>query len=156
MKRIISLILASAMCLGLTACGGSKYEDTNGDDIFTLQTITDENIIRLDTGASGLSYSEESLGDVLSSAEYSSKNFNGVEQIYLTNFLAPSDVCIYIGTMSVDKGNFKLAIVNNDEIIAEIPLDAFNEQFYFEDITGSFAVHVAGECAAFSFYMDIY
>ena len=57
--------------------------------------------------------------------------------------------------MDVTSGNFKLAIINDDKIIEEIPLDAFNEDYLFENITGSFAVHVAGECAAFSFYMDI-
>ncbi len=154
MKKILSLILVAIMCVGLVACG-SKYEDTNGEDNFTLQTITDENIINLDTGASGLSYTEQNLGDIIHSSEYSSKNFNGVEQIYLTNFIAPSDVYVYIGHMDVTGGNFKLAIVNDDKIIEEIPLDAFNEDYLFENITGSFAVHVAGECAAFSFYMDI-
>jgi len=154
MKKILSLILVAIMCLGLVACG-TEYEDTNGEDNFALQTITDENIINLDTGASGLSYTEQNLGDIIHSSEYSSKNFNGVEQIYLTNFIAPSDVYVYIGHMDVTGGNFKLAIINDDKIIEEIPLDAFNEDYLFENITGSFAVHVAGECAAFSFYMDI-
>lgn len=155
MKKALIFILMAVMCVAFCGCG-EVYEDTNGEDDFTLQILTEENIVNLDTGASGLSYSEESLNDVTFSSEYSSKNFNGVERIYLTNFVAPSDVQVYIGTMNVKSGNFKLVAVNNDEIIKEFDVDTFNEVFTFEDIEGSFAIHVAGESAAFEFYMDIY
>ena len=147
---------AALICLVLMLGGcGTKYEDTNGADNFALQTITDENIIARDLGASGLTYTEAHLGDIVHSSEYSSKNFNGVEQIYLVDFLLPSDVDVYIGHMNVKQGNFKLAVINNDEIIFEIPLDAFNELYRFEDLTGSFSIHVAGESAAFEFHMDV-
>lgn len=152
MKKMWSIILVLTMCMMLVAC--DEYEDTNGEDNYALQTITDEDIIRLSTGASGLSYSEENLGG-LHSSEYSSKKFNGVEQLYLTNFILPSDVSIYIGHMDIKSGNFKLVVINNDEIIQEIPLDAFNETFYFEDLEGAFSVHVAGESASFEFYIEI-
>lgn len=141
------------MCYALVGCG-TEYEDTNGTEDFTLQTITDENIIQLEIGASGLSYSEENVGEVYSS-EYSAKNFNGVEQIYLTNFIVASDVRVYIGHMTVESGNFKLVAINNEEIIHEFDLDTFGEEFYFEDITGTFAIHVAGENAAFDFHIEV-
>lgn len=155
MKKALCLLAAVLLCFGVSGCGGEGYEDTNGADDFTLETITDENIINLDVGASGLSYSEENIGDVLSSAEYSSKNFNGVEQIFLENYILPSDVQVYIGTMNVTEGNFKLAAVLDGEIIQEFPLDAFNETFTFEDIEGEFSIHVAGESSAFEFYLEV-
>ena len=154
MKKLLSVLLVACMCLALTGCG-MEYEDTNGEDDFTLQTITDDDIINLSTGASGLSYTEEHLGELIHSSEYSSKNFNGVEQIYLTNFIGKSDVEVYIGHMNVESGNFKLVVINNDEIIQEIPLDSFNESFYFKDLKGNFSVHVAGECAKFDFHIEI-
>lgn len=154
MKKIWALILAGCMCLALVGCG-TEYEDTNGEDDFSLQTITDEEIINLETGASGLSYSEEHLGDLIHSSEYSSKNFNGVEQIYSTSFILPSDIHVYIGHMNVKSGNFKLVAVNNDEIIHEFDLDTFGEDFLFEDLEGDFSIHVAGESAAFEFYIDV-
>ena len=153
MKKLLSVLLVACMCLALTGCG-TEYEDTNGEENYTLQTITDEDIIKLSTGASGLSYEEQNLGG-LHSSEYSSKNFNGVEQIYLTNFIGKSDVEVYIGHMNVESGNFKLVVINNDEIIQEIPLDSFNESFYFLDLEGNFSVHVAGECAKFDFHIEI-
>ncbi len=152
MKKRLVLLLVLLLCFLLAGC--KEYEDTNGEDDFTLQTITDENIIHLDTGASNLTYKELNLG-LLKSTEYSSKNFNGVEQIYLTSFWGKSDIEVYIGHMNVKKGNFKLVVINNDEIIKEIPVDAFGETYYFEDLEGDFSVHVAGESAAFSFHIEI-
>lgn len=153
MKKIWTLLFVLLLCFSLAGCS-KEYEDTNGDDDFTLQTITDENIIHLETGASNLTYKESKIG-ALKSAEYSSKNFNGVEQIFLTSFWGKSDVEIYIGHMNVKKGNFKLAVIHNDKIIKEIPLDAFGETYLFEDLDGTFSVHIAGESAAFEFYIDI-
>ena len=154
-KKGLLVLLALCLCLSLMGCG-TQYEDTNGADDFTLQTITDENIVQLDTGSSGLGYSEENFADVLYSSEYHSNNFNGVEQIYLNNYILPSDVEIYIGHMVVESGNFKLAVVNNDEIIHEIALDSFGETIRFEDLSGSFSIHVAGESAKFEFFIEIY
>lgn len=154
MKKIASILLAGVLCLSLGGCG-TEYEDTNGADNFTLQTITDRNIIALDTGASGLRYTQDSADSTITSSEFSAKAFNGVEQIYQTNFLLSSDVSVYIGHMNVKSGNFKLAVLNNDEIIQEIPLDAFNETFLFEDMKGDFSIRVAGESAAFSFFLQV-
>lgn len=149
--RIAAMVL---LCIMLTACG-TEYADTNGADDYTLQTITDEQIVDLSTRASGLSYLEQNFGGGIYSTEYSSKNFNGVEEIYLTNYILPSSFYIYVGYLNVDSGNFKLAIVNNDEVIREVPIGTFNEQIYFEDIVGSFAVRLAGESAAFHLNIDI-
>ena len=154
MKRFFCLFTAIVMCLTLVGCG-TKYEDTNGPDDYSLQTITDENIINRDIGASGLTYTETNLADVVSSSEYSAKNFNGVDQIYTVGFWGPSDIQVYIGHMNVKSGNFRLVAINNDEIIFDFPLDAFGETYWFEDLTGDFSIHVAGESAAFEFYIDI-
>lgn len=154
MKKLLSLILVICVCFICTGCG-TEYEDTNGADNFTLQTITDDEIINLSTGASGLTYKESNLGAFLHSSEYSAKNFNGVEQIYLTNFIGKSDIQVYIGHMNVESGNFKLVVINNSKIIHEFDLDTFNETFYFEDLKGDFSIHVAGECAKFDFHIDI-
>lgn len=158
MKKIISLtltvVLTAAICLSFTGCG-TEYEDTNGDDVYTLQTITDDDIIGLSTGASGLSYDVENTGELPFSSEVSSKNFNGVEEIFYTDQIIASDINVYIGTMNVRGGNFKLVAVNNDEIIKEFDLDAFNETFQFEDIKGTFSIRVAGESASFKFYIEV-
>ena len=154
MKKITSILLALLLCFTLCGCG-ETYEDTNGNNNFKLQTITDQDIIHLKTGSSNLTYKETNIGGIKSS-EYKSKNFNGVEQLYLTDYIMKSDVCIYIGHMSVNSGNFRLVVINNDEIIKDIPLDVFGEEFWFYDIKGPFSIHVAGESANFTFHMEVY
>lgn len=153
MKKLLCAALATMFSFTLVGCG-ETYEDTNGEDNFALQTITDENIIKQNIGASGLSYSETEIGPITTS-EYSAKNFNGVECIYETTYIGKSDVTVYVGTMNVKSGNFKMAVVLDDEIIKEIPLDAFGEDFYFEDIKGHFQLVVAGESAAVEFYVNV-
>lgn len=153
MKKLGKVLLCSILCFTLCACG-TTYEDTNGNDDYSLQTITDENIINLDVGSSGLSYEELDLG-VVQSSEYSAKNFNGVARLFLTSFLGKSDIYVYVGHLNVKKGNFKLVVINNDEIIYTIPLDTFGEKFLFEDLTGDFSIHVAGESAEFDFHLEV-
>ena len=153
MKKLLSLLFVILMVLTLAACG-TEYEDTNGDDNFALQTITDEDIIHLKTGSSGLSYHEETIG-IMSSSEYSSKNFNGVDQLYLANYILDSDVTLSIGYLNVTAGNFRMVVINNDEIIFDVPLDSAAEAYIFEDVNGSFSVHVAGESAAVEFNFSV-
>lgn len=155
MKRVYKFVLLIILLLSLTACG-TVYEDTNGADNYELQTITDENIVKMDVGATNFSYRETNLPFGISSAEYYSENFNGVYEIYLTNYLFASTVEIYVGHMEVTEGNFRLAVINDDEIIFDIPLDSFGETYRFDDITGTFAIRAAGESASFEFYLDIY
>ena len=155
MKKLIATTLAIALLICLAGCSSTQYKDTNGPDDFSLQTITDDDIIHLTLGASGMVYEETSLADVITSSEYHSKNFNGVERIYETTCLLPSDISVYIGHMDVKSGNFKLVAVNEDQIIHEFDPDAFGETFLFEDLKGSFSIIAAGESAAFSFYLDV-
>ena len=156
MKRWFSFVLALVMAFGFAGCSKTEYPDTNGEANYTLQTIRDEQIVDLSVGASGLKYSESSIAGVLHSSEYSAHNFNGAERIYLTNFLFPSDISVYIGHFNVDKGNFKLIAVCEDEIICEFAPGTFSETFIFRDLTGTFAIYAAGESAKFSLHLEVY
>ena len=154
MKKLLSILFMLVCCVSLFGCSTETYEDTNGADNYTLQTITDENIVKLNVGGSGMSRSETKIGPI-TSVEYSSKNFNGVYEIDQTNFILPSDVSVYVGHMNVKSGNFKLAIVNDDAVIFEIPLDSFGDTYYFEDLKGHFAIRAAGESAAVEFFVEM-
>lgn len=153
MKKITKLLSACFSIFILSACV-FMYEDINGDST-ELCTISNENIIKMDVGSSGLKYAESKLARSMVS-EYSAKNFNGVEQIYFTSFIEKSNVFVYIGHLSVKSGNFKMVVVNNDKIIKEIPNEAFGEEFYFQDVVGDFSIRVAGENANVEFYVDVY
>ena len=87
MKKLLCCLFIGCMCFALSGCGGNSYEDTNGADDYSLQTITNENIINMDVGSSGMSYSETKLGGI-TSTKYSSKNF------ILFMFMTVSVTCI--------------------------------------------------------------
>ena len=154
MNKILKILICLYLCVFLFACG-EEYADTNGADNYTLQTITDSNIINLELGASGLGYKEQNIAGVVFSNEYYSKNFNGVERIYNTNFILPSDVMIYIGYLTVDSGNFRMVIVNDDKIIYDVESGAFNEMLRFDNLKGNFAIHLAGESADFELNLEV-
>lgn len=152
MKKVSKIIMVFLLLGCMCGCG-TKYEDTNGSDT-TLQTITDENIINLDLGSSGLKYSESEIAGITIDAKYSSKNFNGVQRIYDTRFILESDVNIMINSLSIHEGNFKLAFINDGKIIKEVSSDMFGEMIYFEDLIGVFSIHIAGESASFELYIE--
>ena len=154
MKKITSIFLICLLCAALTGCG-TVYDDTNGPDAYSLQTITDENIINLETGASGLTHKDSNIAG-FTSEEYYSDNFNGVERLFQTNYILPSDVEIYVSYVTVDSGNFRMVVINEDEIIHEFAPGTFNETILLEDLKGSFAIHVAGESADFEMHYEVY
>ena len=151
-KSTIAKILAVILIgIGAFQFLGSNYEhieDTNGPINYELTTITDENIIKRDIGATGLKKSEGLLsGDVI---EFSSKKFTGVEEIFYTNYIGKSDFYIDLYNFEIYEGNFKMAVVLNDEIVAELE-PGMIVNYELNDITGTIALRIAGESASFKF-----
>lgn len=139
----------------LSACSflGSDLEhieDTNGLDDYTLTTITDEDIINQEMGALNVKMSTGMLNDGIT---FSSDKFTGVYEVFLTNFFLDSDFLMNITGFYVNGGNFKMALVNNDEIVAVIEPDMFAE-CQLTDLNGSFSLVIAGESADFEFTLD--
>jgi len=143
------------LCFAITACSES-YEYTNGIEDYTLQTITDENIMKLNIGASGLTCSTGRKDIVPFNGKYSSGNYNGVDRIFhYPNFDRKSEFTVTINNLNVKSGNFKIVIINNEKIICEAPLNIKEEQFNFENIVWTFSIHIAGENAEFELKIDI-
>lgn len=132
--------------------GLEHIEDTNGADNNTLQTITDENIINQDIGSLNLKSSTGFLNDGIT---FSSDKFTGVYRIMLTNFLFSSDFVVDVTGFTVNSGNFKMAVVNDDEIVAVIEPDIF-ANCRLHDLTGSVSLVIAGESADFAFTLDAF
>ncbi len=132
--------------------GTEHIEDTNGEDNFTLQTITDENIINRDIGAMGLNESKDSISNTTT---YSSNKFTGVEEIYGTNIVG-NRFDITINHARVDKGNFKIVLLENDEIVHEFKLNELTQTFTLENPSGYVALRIAGESADFQFDYHLY
>ena len=81
--RVAAVLLIGIALFWFLGSDIEHIEDTNGPDNYSLTTITDENIIRRDIGATGLNKKKGLLtGDVI---EFTSKKFTGVEEIFYAN-----------------------------------------------------------------------
>lgn len=147
-----AIILIAVAVVWFMRNGIDHIEDTNGADDFTLQQITDENIIKDDLGAvGGPKISTHTLtGDTV---EFSAKKFTGVYEILYDNYIMPSDFQLDLTNYEISGGNFKLVVVHNDEIVATLEPDLF-VSYCLEDVKGTVSLRIAGESASFSFCMS--
>ena len=148
MKRIFALLLTLALALSLTACGSVKIEDTNGPDNFALNTITDQNILNLDLPSGG--YGTKTSGLLSKTVTHSGKDFSGVAEVLWTDMIA-GDFVLDLMDYTVTGGNFRMVVVNEDRIIADI--EPGTTQILLEGVKGRVALRIAGESAAYSFSM---
>ena len=148
MKRIFALLLTLALALSLTACGSVKIEDTNGPDNLALNTITDQNILNLDLPSGG--YGTKTSGLLSKTVTHSGKDFSGVVEVLWTDMIA-GDFVLDLMDFTVTGGNFRMVVVNEDRIIADI--EPGTTQTLLEGVKGRVALRIAGESAAYSFSM---
>jgi len=152
MKKIVSLLLIVLVIVFACGCGGVKIEDENGADNFELATITKDNIIKMDLGAS--SYGENTSGSS-SYTKFSGDDFSGVAEIYNESY-SKSDIIIDLIDYEIKGGNFKLVAVCDDEIIHEfVPTDKA-DVVTLEDVSGNLSLRIAGESAEFTFMIDVW
>ena len=148
MKRIFALLLTLALALSLTACGSVKIEDTNGPDNFALNTITDQNILNLDLPSGG--YSTKTSGLLSKTVTHSGKDFSGVVEVLWTDMIA-GDFVLDLMDYTVTGGNFRMVVVNDGKIVADIAPGT--ERISIDDLKGHISIRVAGESADYSFSM---
>ena len=139
--------------LAMTLFGGIDHiEDTNGPEDFSLQTITDRQIVELSTGSiGGPAITRSSL--LGSTVEFSSKKYTGVSEILYDNFILPSDFVLDLTNFYVHEGNFQLVVVHEDEIVDVLEPDMFVE-YRLENVTGYVSLRIVGESASFTFSMS--
>ena len=147
-----AIVLVAVAVVWFLTDGIEHIEDTNGADNFALQEITDEEIINMSTGAIGGPKISRSMltGDTV---EFSAEKFTGVYEILYDNFILPSDFDLSLFTYNINGGNFKLAVVHDDKIVATLEPDLFVD-YRLEDVTGTVSLRIAGESASFSFSIN--
>ena len=142
---IASVVFVVVVLFWISTTGVEHIEDTNGPDIYKLQTITDYDIVDMKMGSKGLTETTSKLTGVTT---YSSNKFTGVAHIYLTNIIS-NRMEFTINHARVDKGNFKIALVVDDEIVHEFKLNELTQSYVLEDVKGTVALVIAGESADF-------
>ena len=129
-------------------------EDTNGPDNMKPVTITDADIISMEMGSLNPGSVQNAL--IGSGVEFSSNRFTGVYEILYTNYILPSDFDLTINTLRVSEGNFRMVVVNDDRIVAEITPNSEEliSNVRLENIKGYVSLRIVGESAAYSFQMS--
>lgn len=147
----VAVVFAAVMGVWLILGGTDHIEDTNGPDDYSLQTITDRQIIDMSTGSVGGPTISRSIltGDAV---EFSAEKFTGVYEILYDNYVLKSDFVLNILNYEIRGGNFKMVVVLDDEIVATLEPGTFVD-YRLDDITGYISLRIVGESAAFSFAM---
>ncbi len=150
-KLFVPVILIAVIIAGIMLFNTDleHIEDTNGADNFELQTITDEDIAKIEMGSLNVGVSTNNITNM---TEISSSKFTGVYEVLYTNLIGKSDFLLNIYDFQINSGNFKMVVVHDGEIVHTItPENA--EEFLLEDISGTVSLVIAGESADFSFEM---
>ena len=140
MKRNSKLILLIILLLALTGCG-KHIEDTNGPEDFTLETITEEDILN--------GYPEVAVKQSLerdgNEYKYSVKKMTGVKEIFKGSF-QNEDIAITLNT-SVESGNANIVLLYKNIILKRFLLNAENQVFSMTGLNGEIRILVVGESA---------
>ncbi|HHX80163.1 MAG TPA: hypothetical protein GX692_03765 [Acholeplasmataceae bacterium] len=141
MRKIRNVIGLFLLLFLLCACSlFLNYEDTNGDDNYDLETITDEMIIE---GSRSIS-----IGSIESKVNNKGKlsinKFNGVKTIKTFN---NGSYTITVD-FKVTKGNVKLVLCDDEKIIHEFSINSENQTFTIADESKVY-FKIAGESSGF-------
>lgn len=88
-------------------------------------------------------------------AKIYSDNFSGVTEIYQNNIIWASQLSIDVNSFYVESGNFRLVVLQNDEIIHDFVIGE-DKTLVLEDVKGDISIRMAGESANFQFYIRVY
>ncbi len=159
-KNILWIVLAGVLVVAgivwmLVSPRPEHIEDTNGADNYSLQTITEQDVVEQKMGVKGtVSESETQLGIISSGMKYSSKKFTGVYRLHTTSLFKGSDIYVSLAEFEIKEGNFAFYIVFDGEVVGKItPSDTVTSEFTLKNVekTGTLEYVIAGESASFEF-----
>ncbi len=138
----VSLLIVSITVL-LCSCFLFKHiEDTNGEEDYSLCTITDERICSKSTSIVEFN---ARYSDLIDQVKYSAKKFSGVKNLY--SFTANANKAYaFMVTTERTAGNLRICVVNNGSIVQDVEI-GYNEQIVITGIQGTCYIRAAGESA---------
>lgn len=134
--------------------GMEQIADVNGPDDHSLATLTEADILADSfqcVGGPNRNMGRINLPGgwtISDGVELWSDEFSGVADILWADYILPSDFSLDLDSFEVTGGNFRMMVINNGEIIADIH-PGENVQCLIEGLTGYTVVRIAGESAAF-------
>ncbi len=141
MKRVI-FILTVILCMSLLCSCVSHIEDTNGEDDYSLCSLTDEDII---DGVSSLM--QGSMSNKRNDrGSMSVQKFSGVQTIDSINVRGAEETLTC--TVNVESGNLRVVIVKDGKIFADLAVDGIKDSVTLTE-SGKYELKIAGESACF-------
>ena len=144
MKKFITIILATVLVLSLAGCKFVTYEDTNGDEDFSLQTLTEADIT---SNANICSQTMSTKSMINNVTTYTAKEMSGVIKLYETS-LQNQDFEIQLSS-EVSKGNARLVLVIANTIVHDFMLNEKEQTFSIKNFSGKIRLKLAGESAEY-------
>ena len=149
MRKFICSLFAACILFSCSGCSPTSYKDTNGDTDYTLQTITEENI-RQGMNTSTIMSSAVTFNN---KTVCKAKAMSGVLKLFDRRMEhEPLDIVV---SCDITKGNARLVLLLDGEIIHDFSLHEENQHFSLESITGKVCLKLAGESAAYAIAFEL-
>lgn len=144
-KNILRRGMVGPLCGILLLCAAScaaHYADTNGDADFSLQTLTEEDILSKNNYLQTMA----SQSTANNKTKVSVGKFSGVRILHIFR----SGTHTLTVTPGVTAGNLRLVLCTEDRILHDFALTGEEQTFTVDASAGSVFFKVAGESAEFS------
>jgi len=150
MKKYICILAIICLLLSLTGCVMTSYEDTNGEADYSLQTITEENILQ-GMGSSSIMSSQMTVNN---KTVFKAQTMSGVMELVEKRLAGqPLDLIV---SCQINKGNARLVLVIDGQIVHDFALQEANQRFTLENVTGKVCLKLAGESAGYSVEIEFH
>ncbi len=150
MKRYWIFGLILAMCLGLVACG--QIEDTNGQDDYSLATITEEELVKGTNSSSKVGFLHTQIND---SHTFKVSKFSGVEAIESVRATENTKSITFLVESTRTSGNLYVYVRCDDQIVGEFEIGARDDLVIESPAPGKYELCVAGESASYELSVTI-
>lgn len=143
MKKFFCTLLTVCILLSFAGCELPSYEDTNGEADFSLQTITEQDILRAAGSTKIMAFSSSVNGQTTCKA----KTMNGVETLFEKKLNGQTlDLTV---SCAITKGNARLVLILDDKIIHDFAINEENQHITLDNVTGKVCLRLAGEAAGY-------
>lgn len=144
MRKLLFALLTVSVLLSLPGCMIVSYEDTNGPSDFSLQTLTDQDIIRGTNTSTVMS----SAVTVNNKTVCKAQTMSGVVTLFEKRF--DNEPLQIVVSCEITKGNARLILVIDDSIVHSFALNEDNQQFVLNHAAGKVCLKLAGETAGYT------
>lgn len=150
MKKYFIALIIVLSCFLFSCKSYVQYSDTNGDDNYELESITDEMIVKQNKVLKMLAVTNQESKDGTTEISISVGRFDGVEKEYT---FKKGSYTIEID-FTVNKGNARLVICNAKEIIYDFKVNETSQKYEL-NINETHYLKLVGESANISLKIKI-